>query len=256
MKRYNLFNPRRAYECFDLADLKSEFQKISLPPISIVITGGGRVAKGAMETLMGMNFKQVSADSFIKEHFNFPVFTQLNPRDYNENINGAEFSKSEFYKQPRNYSSTFKPYYQKADILVAAAYWDPVAPVLFSNSHILADDFNIKIIADITCDIDGSIPSTKKSTTILDPIYDYNPESEAILPPFSDEENLTVMAVDNLPCELPRDASIDFGNELATHVLPNFLNGDQDKILERGTIAQNNELTDLFSYLLDFVNGK
>jgi len=255
-KRYHLFDIRRAYECYDLADLKTEFTTIQLPPINIVITGGGRVAKGAMETLMGMNIRKVSPNVFLNERLSVPVFTQLNPRDYNKSKEAVDFSLKEFYNRPDKYDSDFQKFYQRADILIAAAYWDPSAPILFTREQMLENDFKLKVIADITCDLDGSIPSTLKASTIEDPIYDYNAEEGMIKPPLSDEENVTIMAVDNLPCELPRNASDDFGHQLETFVLPNFINGDMGKILERAAITDQGALTERFSYLDTFVNGK
>jgi len=166
------------------------------------------------------------------------------------------FFRSDFYSQPDKYESNFQKFYQKTDVLIAAAYWDPSAPILFTREQMLENDFKLKVIADITCDLDGSIPSTLKASTIEDMIYDYNAEEGMIKPPLSDEENVTVMAVDNLPGELPRDASDDFGYQLETFVLPNFLNGDTKKILERAAITDQGKLTERYVYLDTFVNGK
>ncbi len=254
-KRYNLFHLRRARDCFDMEDLKTEFSKVKLPPIKIGITGGGRVAKGAMEVLHGIGLQRVSPSDFIHENYKEPVFTLLNTKDYNRKKDGGAFRKQEFYQQPERYESDFHPYAQKMDLLIAAAYWDPKAPVLFHQEDVLQNDFNIKVIADITCDIEGSIPSTKKPSTIDDPVYDYEPSEDTIEPAFSDEGNITVMAVDNLPCELPRDASNDFGRELIDNVLPNLVGEDTDAILARATIAENGRLTSYFSYLQGFVDG-
>ena len=149
----------------------------------------------------------------------------------------------------------FLPYAKKADLLIAGAYWDPRAPVLFNKEDISAKDFKVKVIADITCDIEGSIPSTKKPSTIEDPVYDYNPSNDRVEEAFTDEGNITVMAVDNLPCELPRNASEDFGKEFLAHIMPNLVGEDVDGIIERATIANEGSLTDRFSYLQDYVDG-
>lgn len=254
-QRYNLFKLRPAHTCFDLEDMRTEFDKVKLPNIKIALTGGGRVAKGAMEVLFGMKIRRVSPAEFLKERFNEPVFTQLNTRDYNSRVNGGGFDRDEFYDDPENYESSFLPFAQKADILIAGAFWDPKAPVLFTKENAVQQDFNIRVIADITCDIEGSIPSTKQPSTIEDPIYDYNPSNDRVEPAFVDEGNITVMAVDNLPCELPRNASEDFGKEFIRSILPNLLGEDKDAILERATITQNGELTPAYHYLQDFVNG-
>ncbi|MFT5640893.1 MAG: saccharopine dehydrogenase (NAD+, L-lysine-forming) [Cyclobacteriaceae bacterium] len=255
-KRYNLFNLRRANECFDLEDLKTEYTKVKLPSIKIAITGGGRVAKGAIEVLYGMNIKKVSAAAFLNEKFDFPVFTQLNSRDYNRAKNGDVFSRKDFYANPEKYESDFHQYTKVTDILIASAYWDPQSPVLFHRGDIIKSDFQLSIVADITCDIEGSIPSTKQPSTIDEPIYDYNPTDDTVEPAISDEGNITVMAVDNLPCELPRDASESFGNELLNNVLPNLLGSDSQNIIKDATITKSGKLTEKYAYLQDYVDGK
>lgn len=254
-KRYNLFNLRPAHTCFDLDDMRREYNKVKLPPIKIAVTGGGRVAKGALEVLFGMGIRRVSPAEFLKERFDDPVFTQLNSRDYNRRVNGGGFDRDEFYNEPENYESGFLPYAQKADLLIAGAFWEPRAPVLFTKDDAVQPDFNLRVIADITCDIEGSIPSTKQPSTIDDPVYDYNPSNDRVEPAYTDEGNISVMAVDNLPCELPRNASEDFGKEFLKSILPNLIGEDQDEIIKRATITQNGELTSPYHYLQDFVDG-
>ena len=254
-KRYNLFQLRRAHECFDIEDLKSEFTKVKLPPVKIIVTGGGRVTKGAMEVLMGMGIRKVTPRQFMEQHYDWPVFCQLNVRNYNKKTDGTDFSRNEFYRAPQKFDGDFLQYTQHADILIASAFWDPQAPVLFDRKDMVRNDFKIAVIADITCDIEGSIPSTKRPSTIADPLYDYNPCDDLIETPFSDEGNITVMAVDNLPCELARDASMSFGDELVTNVLPALLGDDQDGVIKRATIAENGKLTEKFKYLQDYVDG-
>lgn len=254
-KRYNLFHLRPAHTCFDLDDLKTEYAKVALPKIKIILTGGGRVSKGAMEVLDGMGIRKVSPAEFLNEYFNEPVYTQLNTRDYNTRIAGGIFDRDEFYADPTKYESSFLEYAKKADLLIAGAFWDPRAPVLFNKEDISRNDFKIHVVADITCDIEGSIPSTKQPSTIEDPVYDYNPNNDRVEEAYTDEGNITVMAVDNLPCELPRNASEDFGKEFVSHILPNLLGEDKDAIIERATITQNGVLTDKFSYLQDYVDG-
>ncbi|GAA5040364.1 alanine dehydrogenase [Marivirga lumbricoides] len=254
-RRYNLFKLRRAHECFDLADMQSEYKKVKLPAIKIAITGGGRVAKGAIEVLYGMNILKVTPYEFLNERFDRPVFTQLNSHDYHERKGVGGFNRDEFHKNPGAYRADFLKYAKVADVLIACAFWDPRAPVLFNREDAIRPEFKIKVIGDITCDIEGSIPSTKKPATIDDPVYDYNPDADTVEPPYSVESNLTVMAVDNLPCELPRDASESFGRELIDKVIPHLLNGDTDGVIKNATIAEEGKLTEKFSYLQDYVDG-
>ncbi len=254
-KRYNLFQIRRAHECFDLEDLKKEYGKVVLPKIKIVLTGGGRVAKGAMEVLNAMGIRRVSPAQFIRRLYHEPVYTQLNSRDYHTSKANEIFDRQKFFDSPQQYSSTFIKYARHADIFIAGAYWDPRAPRLFTREQILKNDFEIKLIADITCDIDGSIPATKMPSTIEDPLYDYNPSQDKVEPALSDEANITMMAVDNLPGELPRDASKDFGDEFVDRVLPALLEKDLQKIISRATITKKGHLGGHFQYLDNFVNG-
>ena len=254
-QRYNLFHLKRAHECFDLQELKTELSKVRLPPVKIAMTGGGRVAKGAMEILLGMGIKKITPYELIHKDYEYPVFAQLNTRDYNRRKDGGDFSRNEFYRSPENYVSDFQKYAKAADILIASAYWDPRAPALFTREDSVRDDFKIRIIADITCDIEGSIPSTKRSSTIEAPIYDYNPTDDLEENPLTDEGNLTVMAVDNLPCELPRDASESFGNELLNNVLPHLLGADELGIIKKATITENGNLTKQYEYLRDYAGG-
>ena len=253
-KRYRLFNISRAKDCFDLQELKLEFTKVNLPAIKIVLTGGGRVAKGAMEVLNDMGIRRISPQEFLDQNFAEPSYVQLNIRDYHTHKDGQQFSRAEFFANPENYQSTFLNYANRADILIAGAYWDPRAPMLFTNEDVLKPDFKIKVIGDITCDIEGSIPSTKRASTIDDPLYDYNPSDDRVEQALSDEANLTVMSIDNLPGELPRDASRDFGEDFIKNVLPSLLEMGHPEIIARATIATEGMLTDSYNYLQDFVD--
>jgi saccharopine dehydrogenase (NAD+, L-lysine-forming) len=253
-KRYQLFNIKRAYECFDLAELKDELKNVQLPPLKIVVTGGGRVAKGAMEILYALNLRKVNPNSFLNKEFSKAVFTQLNPRDYNLRKDGKQFLNGDFFQEPEKFDGDFLKYTKVADILIASAFWNPKAPVLFEKEEMILNDFNISVISDITCDIEGSIPSTLRATTIDEPLYDFNPETGTERPALSDEGNVTVMAVDNLPCELPRDASESFGRQMIDNVLPSLLGDDTDDIIGNATIANAGVLTPKYSYLQDYVN--
>lgn len=254
-KRYNLFSLRRAFECFDINDLKLELRKVKLPPVKIVLTGAGRVGRGAMETLDTAGIRKVSPGDFLSKQFNEPVYTQLSSADYHERKEGGHFNREEFHRSPDRYQSTFVKYTHVAQLLLAGAYWNPQAPVLFTRNDMLHPGFKLKIIADITCDINGSVPSTKRASTIPDPLYDYDPATDSVLPALSDERYITTMAVDNLPCELPRSASEEFGRDLIDRILKPLLVGDVDGIIQRGTVAENGALTSQFNYLQDYVSG-
>lgn len=252
-KRYNLFELRRAYQCFDINDLKLEIRNIKLPPIKIILTGAGRVARGAMETLDTAGIRKVNAADFLSKIFTEPVYVQLSSADYHERIEGGHFNREEFHKHPEKYKSLFSTFAKVGHLLLAGAYWNPMAPVLFTREEMRSSDFKIKVIADITCDIDGSVPSTKRASTIPDPLYDYDPHTDSVLPSLSNESYITTMAVDNLPCELPRSASEEFGRDLIDRILKPLLIKDKEGIIKRGTVTEKGSLTREFSYLKDYV---
>ena len=139
---------------------------------------------------------------------------------------------------------------------MAGAYWNPAAPRLFTPAEMQQHDFKINTIADITCDVDGSVPSTKRASSIPEPVYDYNPRTRQLEPAFSKSDNISVMAVDNLPCELPRNASRDFGRQLIDAVFPHLFGTDELGIIERATIAKNGHLMPRYAYLQDYATGK
>ncbi len=251
-KRYGLFSMRKASECFDLNDLKIELRKVKLPPIKIILTGGGRVARGAMETLDTAGIRKVNPKDFLANTYDEAVYVQLSSADYHVRKEGGLFNRDEFHQNPQHYKSTFIQFAQAADLLIAGAFWNPKAPVLFTKEQMAKPDFKIKIIADVTCDIEGSIPSTKRPSTIVDPIYDYNPATDTVEPPLSNPDFVTVMAVDNLPCELPRSASEEFGRDLIDKIIPALVIADKEGVLKRGSITKTGKLTENFLYLSDY----
>jgi saccharopine dehydrogenase (NAD+, L-lysine forming) len=254
-KRYNAFALRRAHECFDVNDLKLELRKVKLPPLKIILTGAGRVGRGSMETLDSAGIRKVNPSDFLHKTFDEPVYVQLSSADYHKRKEGGHFNREEFHTHPERYESFFTEYTKVADILLAGAYWNPKAPVLFTREDMNHSNFRIRIIADITCDINGSIPSTKKASTIPDPLYDYDPKDDSTRNALSGDDHITVMAIDNLPCELPRSASDEFGRDLIDRVLPLLIGKDKEDVIKRATIANNGALTTTFKYLQDYVSA-
>ncbi len=253
--RNNTFELKPAHKCFDLEEVKGEFAKVSLGNTKIILTGGGRVAQGAMEILDGMQIKKVNNTDFLNKKFDSAVYTQLEVNAYNKHKEGKRFNLKHFFENPEEYEGDFLKYAQNGDLLIAGAYWDPAAPVLFTREDARQPAFSVKVVADITCDIDGSIPSTRKPSSIDNPFYDYNKEGEQVVPAFSSVNNITVMAVDNLPNELPRDASNAFGTMLIEHVLPELFKKKSTGMIERATIAKEGKLTEEYLYLKDYVSG-
>jgi len=254
--KHDLFQLRRAYSCFDVNDLKLELRKAKLPPIRIILTGTGRVARGAMETLDTAGIRKVSPADFLNGIFEEPIYVQLGSQDYHFLPDGSPFSRAEFHRHPEKFNSRFRDFAKRCDLLLAGAYWHPKAPVLFTREDMCQEWFRISTIADITCDINGSVPSTLRATTIAEPLYDYDPTNGTEQAALSDKKFVTVMSIDNLPCELPRSASGEFGRDLIDRVIKPLLDGDIDGIIRRGTVTADGRLTSEFSYLEDYLAGR
>jgi len=207
-----------------------------------------------METLDMCNLVNVGPYDFLTREFDVPVVCQIGPEHYVKHKKELPFNFKHFTKHPEEYESAFLPFTAVTDILITGHYWDPGSPGFFTKEDMKGPDFKISVIADISCDIKGPIPSTLRATTIADPFYGYNPHLEVEEPAFERPTNLTVMAVDNLPGELPRDASADFGGQLMAGVMKDLLSGDKSSIIERATITDEGILTSKFSYLGDYIN--
>ncbi|MCU0449194.1 MAG: NAD(P)-dependent oxidoreductase [Bernardetiaceae bacterium] len=252
-QRYGHFDLPRAHHLKDRHALFELVKNLELPPFKIALTGGGRVAKGALQLLEALGIHRVEPAEYLRQTpAGRPVYTQLNSHHYHRHRHGKPFVAEEFYRRPADFTGEFWPFAQATHLLLAAAYWHPEAPVLFTKAQMRHPQFGIRVIADITCDIEGSIPSTVRASKIAEPVYDYNPHAEREEPPFSREHNVTVMAIDNLPGELPRDASEDFGHVLVTKVLPQLAH-DATGLIARATIAQSGQLRPRFAYLHGYV---
>ena len=242
----------KASELKDRKELNAELLKISIPDMKIVLTGKGRVGSGAKEILDFLQIKEVSISDYLNKSFEEAVYIQIDVLNYNNRIDNQTLDRFDFYKNPSEYKSTFNKFSSTSDMFIAGHYYDKNAPSLITLEDVNLDDFKIKLIADISCDINGPIVCTIRSSTIKDPIYGYDPISNKEVD-YNQAGAITVMAVDNLPCELPRDASESFGEMFITDVLPSFFNDDKDGVLQRSKMTSKGELTDKFSYLSDFI---
>ncbi|MCG2612465.1 NAD(P)-dependent oxidoreductase [Flavobacterium sp. SM15] len=253
--KYELFNLPKAETLADKAALVERLRRPMLPPIKIVLTGHGKVGMGAKEILDAMKIKQVSADDYLTKTYTEPVYTQIDVLDYNKRKDGQKLDNKDFYTHPEEYVSDFERFTKVSDIFMAGHFYGNGAPVILTREMLNAPDNKIKVIADISCDVNGPIESTIRSSTIAEPLYGYYP-SQGVEVDINHPGAIVVMAVDNLPCELPKDASEGFGEMFLTHVIPAFYNGDKDGILERAKITENGQLTERFKYLQDYVDGK
>ena len=251
-KRTGSFSLKPAYLCEDRKEMEIELQKIQLGPIKIILTGSGRVGHGILELINILGIRQVSPDEFLNTLFDEPVFVHLNTLDYNKRIDGRPSSKSDFYTNPVSYQSDFLKFAKTADMFVAGHYYAAGSPFLFTREDAKSKEFKIRTVADVSCDINGPIACTIQPSTIQNPIYGYNRFTE-LIDDYTKPDVIAVMAVDNLPCELPKDSSKDFGAELIKHILPCLLVNDPHKVIERATICENGTLTEQFSYLKSYV---
>jgi alanine dehydrogenase len=254
-KRNNSFEMKPAYLCEDMAEMGHELRKIELPNIKIIVSGGGKVANGVKETMETAGIKQVSIPAFLNEEFDVPVYCNADVLDYHEKDGKAPANFAEFVKDSTVWENTFAKFTKVADIYVSAHFWDNKSAHFFTEEDVKSDDFKVKVIADITCDIKGSVPTTLRPSTIAEPIYGYDRTTGKEAASYA-ENSITIMAVDNLPCEVPKDASTGFGQDLIDKIIPLFLGNDPEKILERASIARDGKLTEYFGYLQDYVDGK
>lgn len=239
----------------DYSTLKKALEEVKLSNLKIVLTGVGKVARGAREILEHLNINEVNVQDFLVNSFDEPVFCQIDVLDYNKRKDGKTIDCFDFYNHPEEYESNFMRFAAVADFLICGHFYGDGAPYLFTREDAKSDDFNINLIADVSCDVNGPVASTLRPSTIADPFYGYDPQTESEIA-FDAENAITVMAVDNLPCELPKDASKGFGEMFLKHVMPAFYNNDKDGVLTRARMTFNGKLTPRFSYLQDFANGK
>ncbi len=247
---------KRMKDYTSYSEAKSHYNTISPENIRIVLTGTGRVGHGAALVLEDMGYRKVGVEEFLNNKNQKSVFVQLGCQDYVKRISDNGFSKSEFFENPKLYKSDFKKYLDSCDVFVNGVYWDNEAPTFFDLTDMDKPYFNIQVIADITCDIApiSSVPSTIRPSTIEDPIYGFDPKTNSESAAF-DLNNIDVMAIDNLPNELPRDASESFAHQFYTHVMEELDNIDNSIMLANATVTERGDLGMAFEYLRDFLNG-
>jgi len=253
-QRTGAFSLPRLHESHDYAEVQEVYAQLQLPPLRIVLTGTGRVSTGAAKNLRDMGIVQVTPQEFLEKDFPHAVFTQLQAADYVARLDGEVFEKNHFYQNSTAYRSTFAPYYRRADIFINGIFYDGQAPAFFTREEMQQPDFQIKTIADITCDLmpRSSVPCTIRASKIADPVFGFDPATGLEVPPFS-PGSVDVMAIDNLPSELPRDASAFFGRQLLGAIFPELLRGKDSAAIRRGMIAEGGKLTEPFEYLADYV---
>lgn len=254
--RTGRFDMLPMHECHNFAEAQKEFAKLDLPPWKIVLSGDGRVSEGAAFLLDIMKIRKVDPHSFVYKEFDEVVYTQLHSKDMFYRDGHEEFDPLDYHLHPQLYRSSFFPFTRAADVFINGIYWDKRIPVFFNREQMEEKDFNIKIIGDITCDIapEASVPSTLFASTIAEPFFGYDPETGTQTDPFNGK-SVDIMSIDNLPNELPRDASEDFGNMLMSRVIPRLLK-EWSTTINKATIALDGELNEPYRYLSDYVGER
>ena len=253
--RENTFQLPKAENLADLQALIDQLNAIELPAIKILLTGSGKVAKGAKEIVDAMKLRSVSAVEYLNTAFNEPVYCKIDVLEYNKRKDGRVLTNIDFYENPVDYESDFMRFASVTDYFIAGHFFGDGSPFLFTKEDAKKDHFKIRLVADISCDIAGPVASTLRASTIADPLYGYDLETSSEVD-YKAANAITVMAVDNLPCELPKDASEGFGELFLDHVIPAFFNDDQDAILSRAKMTSDGVLTSRYSYLQNYIEGK
>jgi hypothetical protein len=253
--RENTFQLPKAENSADLQALIDQLNTIELPAIKILLTGSGKVAKGAKEILDAMHIKSVGISDYLTTNFEVPVYCKIDVLEYNKRKDGQVLTNRDFYNNPSDYESDFMRFAAVTDYFIAGHFFGDGSPFLFTKEDAKKDHFKIRLVADISCDIDGPVASTLRASTIADPVYGYDPATATEVN-FKTPSAIAVMAVDNLPCELPKDASEGFGTLFLEHVIPAFYNDDKEEVLDRAKMTSDGKLTKRYAYLQAYLEGK
>ena len=251
--RAGLYKMDRVYKQRSFRELIHTYFGLRLPNVKIAITGSGRVAHGILEVMNLMGIHEIEPDDYLIRRFTYPVYTQLKGAELYENKISGKYSRDEFHHHPELYSCKFLPYTEQTDILLNGVYWDKNVPRLFNKEVVQSENFIIQTIADITDDAGGSVPINLGDQTIENPVYGIDKLSLKKTEPYL-ANSIDIMAVGNLPNELPRDASRYFGEQLIKHVLEDLV-GNSSSIIERATMVKEGKLTQPFEYLKEYAEA-
>lgn len=251
--KFELFKLHKATSFAGKQDLIAHLKRVVLPPIKIVSTASGNVGTGVKEILEAIKIKEVSVENYLTKNFTQPVYIQIDVLDYNVRKDGQVLDVADFYQHPMEYVSNFERFTKVSDIYITGHFHANQAPNILTQEMLKAKDCKIKVVADISCDVNNSVACTLRTATIDEPFYGYwpleNKEVEVFHP-----AAIVVMAVDNLICELPKETSESYGEVFTDHVIPSFFNGDKDGILKSAKITDSGKLTPRFSYLQDYID--
>jgi saccharopine dehydrogenase (NAD+, L-lysine forming) len=246
----NAYTLKPAWQCRDYAEVLRECLKIVSGPMKIVLTGGGRVANGALEFLRQLDLKEVTPEDFLLKNFDRPVFVHLNSHELYRHKQGKPWDSRHFYQNHHDYESSFRSFLPACDLLINGIFWTEDLPRLFEKGDTAWPGFRIRVIADISCDVEGSVPITLRATSIPEPLLGWNKVTQQEDDPMA-ADSIAVMAVDNLPNELPKDASEEFGENLFHYVIPEIL-AESSAMLAGARITRDGKVTDVYAYMRNY----
>jgi saccharopine dehydrogenase (NAD+, L-lysine forming) len=246
-KRTGLYNLNRVYQQKDYRNLIHTYFGLKLPKLKIAVTGSGRVAHGVLEIMNLMGIHEVDPFEYLHRQFDYPVYVDLKGRDLYARKDDGTYNRDDFHLHPDQYKCLFSPFAKQTDILMNGVYWDKNIPPLFTVEEFQSEAFSIKTIADITNDYHGSIAVNIGDSSIEDPIYGVDKKTLEKTLPYQNSV-VDLMAVGNLPNELPRDASRYFGEQLIKFVLEDLVEGSSS-IIERATMVKQGNLMQAYGYL-------
>lgn len=253
-KKTGSFDLPAAYETNDYEASMKLLAELDLGKTRVVYTGNGRVAQGIREVLEVMKIKEATPQEYISQPPRGAYFTQLTSWDLYHRKDGGVWDIEHFYQNHQAYCCEFDNYIPYTDVFINGMYWEDDMPALFDKKDTKPNKpFEIKVIADITCDVEGSVPITMEATDIYNPTFGWSRSGQKQVEPYGDD-TIDVMAVTNLPTEMPKNASEEFGGLFLEHIIPLLVDGDQDDILKRAQMTEGGQLTETFSYLQDFVD--
>ena len=251
-RKHGLFELKPAHQCHDMNEMIAQYHSLRLPNFKIAVTGSGKVASGIVEMMTRLDIDFVEPEDYLSNQFDYPVYTHLKGNSLYRRKDSGTYSREDFHKNPGDYCCLFQPYLAVTDILMNGIYWDKNIPRLFEKEDIQRPDFNMSVVADVTCDVLGSVPINMEASKIVEPVYGIDKRTFEKTAPFQNSTAIVdVMAVDNLPNELPRDASTHFSIHLEKYILPELLK-DESNVISRATICKEGKLTPLYEYLSDY----
>ena len=253
-KRTGMMDLKRVHQLKNLQDLIHSYFELKIPLIKIAVTGSGRVSHGIVEVMNLMGITEVEPEVYkSNKKFAYPVYVHLKGANLYESKETGEYIRDEFHDNPGKYRCLFNDYISETDILMNGVYWDTGIPRLFEMEDMKKESFRIQTIADITDDVHGSVPCNIGDATIENPVYGIDKftgeKTEPYLP-----GSIDLMAVGNLPNELPRDASKYFGEQLMKYILDDLITG-KSKIINEATIVKNGKLTEEFQYMEEYASS-